>query len=208
MGFRLQPSAILRSDEPCVLERGKEHAFHTAGSRIFFEDVPIWHAKDDWTALAEIRVLSQSLTPDSVMGTFRVLHVYEGEEQLVQTAAFRRMFANEADPYIYLAMSPTDYAKASSAGTWAPDSLAGVGFIHASPASLLNRVLNKHYGHLEDVRIVALRIDLIRAEVRWEPATGGLYPHIYGALNMDAAERVLTSRKGPDGQHAITLSAG
>ena len=37
-----------------------------------------------------------------------------------------------------------------------------------------------------------LRIDphLVRAEIRWEPAAGSLYPHIYRPLNLDAVVEV------------------
>jgi uncharacterized protein (DUF952 family) len=31
---------------------------------------------------------------------------------------------------------------------------------------------------------------LVSPKVKWEPATGGLYPHIYGVLNIDAVTKV------------------
>ena len=96
-----------------------------------------------------------------------------------------------------------DYDQAAAAGEWVPPDLNTVGFIHASPSNQLTRVANKYYTANDEVRIVLLRHEKIRAEVRWEPATGGLYPHIYGPLNMDAAERVVTVRKGADGKFVI-----
>src|SRR3954469_17985467 len=110
-----------------------------------------------------------------------------------------------AEPLIYLLMSPDDHDRAVREGIWAPASLREEGFIHASPVDQLTRVANKHYLRFDELRVVALRADRVRAEIRWEPAAGRLYPHIYGPLNMDAAEHVGTSRKGEDGRFAINL---
>jgi uncharacterized protein (DUF952 family) len=204
MGFHVEINSILRSDEAYSLERGKEHPFRKEGSRIFFDDIPIWLTRVDWTALAEIRVLSQSRTPAGVAGTFRVLHVYEGEEQEALTVVFRRMYAGSGDPFIYLLLSPNDFAAATARGTWVPATFQADGFIHASPVEQLTRVANKHYGQFGEVRVVVLRADRIRPEVRWETASdGNLYPHIYGPLNLDAAERSVVAKKGADGLFSI-----
>jgi uncharacterized protein (DUF952 family) len=204
MGFHVEINSILRSDEAYSLERGKEHPFRKEGSRIFFDDIPIWLAKGDWTALAEVRVTAQSRTPAGVEGTFRVLHVYEGEEQKALTIIFRRMYAGGSDPFIYVTMSPADFARATAQATWAPDSFQADGFIHASPVEQLTRVANKHFQQFDEVSIVVFRADRVRPEVRWEPASDhNLYPHIYGPLNMDAAERSVTVKKGKDGRFSI-----
>jgi uncharacterized protein (DUF952 family) len=204
MGFHVEINSILRSDEPYALERGKEHPFRKEGSRIFFDDIPIWLTRSDWTALAEIRVIAQTRVLGSVEGTFRVLHVYDGEGQKALTVIFRRMFAGGADPFIYLTMSPDDFDRASALSTWAPDSLKADGFIHASPVDQLTRVANKHFSQFDTVRIVALRADRVVPEIRWETASdGNLYPHIYGPLNMDSAERVVTVKKSADGLFSI-----
>jgi uncharacterized protein (DUF952 family) len=113
------------------------------------------------------------------------------------------MIEDRADPFIYLLMDPDDYARALREGVWAPESLRDEGFIHASPADQLTRVANKHYSRFDELRVVALRADRIRSEIRWEPAAGGLYPHIYGPVNMDAAEHVTTARKDIDGRFAV-----
>ena len=114
--------------------------------------------------------------------------------------------AGGSDPFIYLTMSADDFVKASAEGTWAPDSLKAEGFIHASPADQLTRVANKHYSQFDEVRIVVLRADRVHPEIRWEPASDNhLYPHIYGPLNMDAAERAVAVKKGADGLFSIPI---
>ena len=74
MGFHVEINSILRTDEPYQLARGSEHDFEKTGSRVFFDTLPIWLTSSDWTARAEIRVLSQTRTPTSVKGRFLVLH--------------------------------------------------------------------------------------------------------------------------------------
>jgi len=118
---------------------------------------------------------------------------------------FRRMFAAGTDPFIYLLMSPEDYAQANTIGIWDPPSRKTDGFIHASPADQLTRVANKYYRQFAEIRVVVLRHERIGSEIRWEPATQGLYPHIYGPLNMDAAERVIAVHKGIDGNFTIDI---
>jgi len=204
MGFHVEINSILRSDEPYALDRGAEHPFRKEGSRIFFDDIPIWLASSDWTARAEIRVVAQERTPAFVAGTFRVLHAYGGDQQRARTAVFRRMYAGGADPFIYLLMSPADFDAATASGVWDPESRKAEGFIHASPAGQLSRVANKHYGQLDELRVVLLRADRIGVEIRWEPASDGrLYPHIQGPLNMDAAERSVLAEKRVDGLFTI-----
>ncbi len=207
MGFLIEINSILRTDETYELSRGAELRFRKQGSRVYFDDIPIWLCRNDWTALAEIRVTSQSRTPQEVVGSFRVLHVCTPHESEVLTVAFRRMFAGGTDPYIYLLMNPADYAQALRQGNWDPPSRAVDGFIHASPADQLTRVANKHYNQLAEVVVVLLQHERLQAEIRWEPATGGLYPHVYGPINMSAAAGHLTFARNEAGTFEIVLKS-
>jgi uncharacterized protein (DUF952 family) len=90
------------------------------------------------------------------------------------------------DPFIYLLSSQAEYQQAKLTGVLKRDSLQSEGFIHAAPQSQLNRLANKYHKNTEQPLILRVDKKLIVAEVKWEPATGGLYPHIYGTMNMDA----------------------
>lgn len=203
MGFKLEINSILRSDQDYDLKRLSEHDFVKSGSRVFFDGIPIWLTQSDWTARAEIRVIAQTRTPESISGRFRVLHVYEGAERDVMTTAFRRMFAAGDDPLIYLLMNNQDYQRARSSGVWDPPSRAVEGFIHASPAHQLTRVANKHYSQFEELQIVLLQTERLLSEVLWEPASGDLYPHVYGPINMNAAVKVISVKKCSDSTFTI-----
>jgi uncharacterized protein (DUF952 family) len=205
MGFHVEINSILRSDVDFPLARGSAHTFEKSGSRVFFDDIPIWLCRNDWTALAEIRVISQTRNAQELQGKFRVLHVCTEAEKDLLTVSFRRMFAGGTDPFIYLLMNSTDLASAQKAGVWDPPSRLQDGFIHASPADQLTRVADKHYRQFDEVNVVFLRHESLTAETRWEPASNGLYPHVYGPINMNAAERHLRFPKGTDGNFSIKV---
>lgn len=92
MGFKVEFNSILRTDEFQTVEVGKEYFFQKEGSRIYFDDIPIWLLKNDWTALAEIQIMSQKRKENKVEGTFKVRYLYSGEEQKIITEMFRRMY--------------------------------------------------------------------------------------------------------------------
>lgn len=207
MGFHVELNNILRSDEPAVVSAQESFAFRKAGSRLFFDDIPIWFTRMDWTAVAEIQVTSQTRTAKEIQGTFRVRHVYSGAEQAALTAIFRRMYAvaGQSDPFFYLLESAEVLAPALKAGFLIRHDLIEEGFIHASPAEQLTRVANKHYRGVKDLRCAVVTKSKVLAQVKYEPATGGLYPHIYGPLNMDAVERISEIQPLPDGTFDIKV---
>jgi uncharacterized protein (DUF952 family) len=126
-----------------------------------------------------------------------------GEDVDPETTA---RFTVQADPYIYLLESAENLEAAFAAGNLVRDDLKNEGFIHASPADQLTRVANKFYRQVEHLRCAVVEKAKVRSEVKYEPATGGLYPHIYGPLNMDAVVRVIELTPGPDGMYAIDIA--
>lgn len=108
-----------------------------------------------------------------------------------------------SDPHIYFLISKQEHQEALLNGTLQRPSLHTEGFLHASPADQLTRVANKHYRDTAGTRVLVVAIRRITPEVRWEPATGGLYPHIYGPLNMDAVDYAVPAPRDPDRQYRI-----
>ena len=204
MGFIAEFNSIIRSDDYPGVQKGSTYPFTKTGSRIVFDNIPIWLTRNDWTALAEIRVTTQTRTTAQVSGEFVVEHVYDAAEQAMLTGMFRRMYANGSDPFIYLLISAADYQAAAARGTLYEATLQGSGFIHASPIDQLTRVANKYYKGVADVRVAVVQVLKVDAPIKWEPATAGIYPHIYGPLNMDAVTRVVPVSPGADGNFDIT----
>ncbi|QDT10779.1 DUF952 domain-containing protein [Planctomycetes bacterium K23_9] len=205
MGFHVEINSILRSDEYSDLTVGETRPFRKQGSRVFFDDIPIWLTQSDWTALAEIQVIAQSRTPSEVKGEFQVLHLYSGKEQQRVTEMFRRMYADGGHEFIYVLMSPETLRESTRSGTFAPESLATQKFIHASPANQLTRIANKYYRDNDTVHVTVVRKSKVTAPIKWEPATGGLYPHIYGKLNMAASEQTITFFKNDEDAFQIEI---
>lgn len=208
MGFHVEVNNILRSDEPVSVEEGQSYEFRKTGSRIFFDDIPIWLTRMDWTAVAEVQLTSQTRSVTEIHGTYRVLHAYAGDEQAALTAILRRMysFPGQFDPYFYLLESAEILDPAQHSGFLVRDDLIKEGFIHASPADQLTRVANKHYKGVKALRCAVVAKRKVLAQVKYEPATAGVYPHIYGPLNMDAVEDVVAIQPKADGTFDINIS--
>jgi uncharacterized protein (DUF952 family) len=102
-----------------------------------------------------------------------------------------------ADATIYHITEREAWAAAQAAGEYRTDSLAEQGFIHASTAAQVVDTANRYYRGQDGLVLLCIVTSRLNAPVRHEAATGehaagaGLFPHIYGALNLDAVERVI-----------------
>jgi len=94
MGIQLNINTILRSDEDYDLKIGGEYDFSKEGNHVLTDNMPIWLTKKDWTALAEVDVLSQTRGKDRTTAKFKVRHIYSEEEQKTLTEIFRRMYGD------------------------------------------------------------------------------------------------------------------
>ncbi|TWX50586.1 DUF952 domain-containing protein [Colwellia hornerae] len=199
MGFKIANNSILRSDDYAELVRGKTYPFERKGHQHLADNVPLWLTGTDWTARAEISIISQSIENNNIKGIFRVDYLYAKDEQRVLTNTFIRMYGGLSDPAIYLLSSNAEYQQALSEGKLTRDSLTSEGFIHATPKSQLNRLANKYYKDKEQPLILSVDKELVIPEIKWEPASGGLYPHIYGPLNINAVTEVEKISLNEDG---------
>jgi glutathione S-transferase len=86
-------------------------------------------------------------------------------------------------------------------------SLDEVGFIHCSFASQVEMIADLVYRGRGDVLLLVIDPARVQAEVRVENLDGGepLFPHIYGALPLDAVVRVDPLALSDDGR--LTLGA-
>lgn len=112
------------------------------------------------------------------------------------------------DDRIYILIAADDLSLAEQAGSYRAASLAVEGFIHASPRNQLGRVANKYYSAAADLRVLHIDPSLVAAEIRWEPATGSVYPHIYGPLNMDAVVKTTAVARADNGEWDLETGFG
>ena len=60
----------------------------------------------------------------------------------------------------------------------------------------------RHFGGGVDLLLVAVDADLLDGALKWEHSRGGdLFPHLYGALPLDAVLWAKPLPLGPDGRH-------
>ena len=85
-----------------------------------------------------------------------------------------------------------DSAQASSSYT-AP-SLATEGFIHCSTPAQVVATAERFYANQHGLVLLVIDPARVQPEIKYEPGTDkpdDLFPHIYGALNLDAVTRVV-----------------
>ncbi|MEM9677122.1 MAG: DUF952 domain-containing protein [Pseudomonadota bacterium] len=94
---------------------------------------------------------------------------------------------NERD-IVYKITPRVDWEAAVAAGHYAgaPIDLAD-GFIHFSTAAQADETARKHFHGQHDLLLVAVRTSGYGNAMRWEVSRGGaLFPHLYGAFDMES----------------------
>jgi uncharacterized protein (DUF952 family) len=83
---------------------------------------------------------------------------------------------------------------AQSAGSYAPPSLESEGFIHLSEPHQVVSVADARYAGAADLVLLSIDRARLGAPVKYEigdPGSEERFPHLYGALNLDAVVAVL-----------------
>ena len=77
-----------------------------------------------------------------------------------------------------------------------------VGFIHATSPHQTTAMLNRRFADRDDIILLLVNLDKVKPEVKFEEplsSTKGLFPHIYGPLNLDAVYRQIKPTKDSSG---------
>jgi uncharacterized protein (DUF952 family) len=78
------------------------------------------------------------------------------------------------------------------------------GFIHFSTAAQVAETAAKHFAGQTDLLLVRINTADLGDQLKWEPSRGGgLFPHLYGELDLTAVDRVDALPLGPDNRHVI-----
>ena len=93
---------------------------------------------------------------------------------------------------IYHIVSKAAWQAAQTAGRYEGDTLHTEGFIHCSKRDQFMRVANARFQGRTDLLLLEINPELLKSELRVEESEpGNFYPHIYGALNLDAVIRAM-----------------
>ena len=106
---------------------------------------------------------------------------------------------------IYHICRRAEWDAARAAGAYKGSSQdAADGFIHFSTAQQVRASAAKHRAGQTGLVLLAVDPAALGDALRWEPARGGdLFPHLYGALPLDAVVAVHDLPLGADGHHVF-----
>ena len=101
-------------------------------------------------------------------------------------------------------------------GEYRAESLATEGFIHCSTLSQVLPVAEKFYSGGSGLVLLVIEPTLLSSALKWEPPSGGTpppgvlegdpFPHIYGAINLDAVVNVVDFERDKNGKFQIPAS--
>ena len=118
-----------------------------------------------------------------------------------------------ADETIYHITSREEWQAAQAAGEYRADSLAAQGFIHASTAAQVTDTADLFYRGEDGLVLLCIDTSRVAATIKREAASGqghaagaGLFPHIYGPLNLDAVVQVLDFPCRVDGTFELPVT--
>ncbi|MFN2492288.1 MAG: DUF952 domain-containing protein [Pyrinomonadaceae bacterium] len=97
------------------------------------------------------------------------------------------------------------WERAKASGTYKADMFAVDGFTHCSTKEQVLQVANTRFRGQMGLVLLRIDTDKVGAEIRYENLEGGrqLFPHIYGALNVDAVTDVSPFIPGADGTFVL-----
>ncbi|MFQ5764228.1 MAG: DUF952 domain-containing protein, partial [Rhodospirillales bacterium] len=106
---------------------------------------------------------------------------------------------------IYHMCTRAEWRAAEALGVYEGSSQdAADGFIHFSTADQVAASAAKHRAGQGGLVLLTVDAGALGEALRWEPAQGGaLFPHLYGALLLDAVLRVDDLALGPDGRPLV-----
>jgi len=106
---------------------------------------------------------------------------------------------------IYKICSEAEWREAERAGRFAGAAVDRAdGFIHFSTADQVRETAAKHFAGQDRLVLVAVAADRLGAGLKWEPSRGGaLFPHLYGALPLEAVLSVAPLPLDAQGRHVF-----
>ena len=91
------------------------------------------------------------------------------------------------------------WAAAKNLGSYRGNTLDAEGFIHCSTLSQVVGSANRFFQGQQDLVILVIDESLVQPEVKYEGDADNLFPHIYGALNIETVVRSIDFEAGADG---------
>jgi len=106
---------------------------------------------------------------------------------------------NPTDTIYHIAYS-TVWENALTEGQYDGGTLESEGFIHFSQSEQVIATANRYYRGKTDLVLLQVAVKKLSAKLKYDPSPSGeIFPHLYGALNLDAVENVYSFLPESDG---------
>jgi uncharacterized protein (DUF952 family)/GNAT superfamily N-acetyltransferase len=104
--------------------------------------------------------------------------------------------------FLYHITPVQNWEAAQRKGSYEFDSLKSEGFIHCSLKEQVVRVANSRFRGRDDLILLQIDEAKVTAKIKYENLEGGheKFPHIYGALNLDAVIKVFPFEPNAEGE--------
>ena len=109
---------------------------------------------------------------------------------------------------IYHLLLPEKREILLNGGRYEPDSLEKSGFIHFSTADQLLETANIHFPKpIARLEALAMDPESLGEQLKWEPSRKGeLFPHLYGKIDPERIQHILTLKRNEKGYFEIQVS--
>lgn len=95
------------------------------------------------------------------------------------------------------------WQNAQQNGVYRAESLETEGFIHCSTPAQVVATANAFFHGQTGLVLLCIESDRVQSELRYEAVQGDRYPHLYGALNLDAVTGAIDFEPNADGNFTL-----
>lgn len=107
-------------------------------------------------------------------------------------------------PHLYHITSSSAWTSQKASGHFTDPSLEREGFIHSSHRNQIIGVANRVFEGRVDLVILCIDTNRLEPDVKEEDSYGhGVYPHIFGPINVSAVTEVVTFPPDSDGHFSL-----
>jgi uncharacterized protein (DUF952 family) len=98
---------------------------------------------------------------------------------------------------IYKICPVDEWEEAKHTGVYAGTKLdRGYGYIHLCTEEQIPQMIARYFAGADELMLVEINTDKIQRDLRYERTrTGGIFPHLYDVLTMDAVVKTTTLRR-------------
>lgn len=113
------------------------------------------------------------------------------------------------DELLFHLTTRDDWNQHKKSGNYEPESLEEEGFIHCSSGNQVEATANRLFADKDEILLLVIDASMIRDDIKYEEdsETGEKYPHIYGAISVNAIIDKIDIRAEDNGRFNISFTS-